>query len=405
MIVDCGIPHTIHSDNVPEFKSEKWTKLTKMYLIKNTYTEAYHPNQNPCEHHGGLLKAATSHLLLVMGAPLNFWCYALEYIALLQSVIAHWNLNWDTPHTLHYGDTLDISIFHFAFWSPVWYYAPSNSFPHSKMLPGWFIGLACNVGGTFCFLILINDDDPDTRQVLARSVIQCRYLWESPPTVDTSEYNNLKFNKNDGNTTLDDPMDDSGFSLKDYIHPEESFSHSSPDMVKSSADKDDPLHEAIAEVYGPPTKCQCIEFTNPLAVASGDVDPVLSSPMPLPPKPLSTDSHMPTIPNPFINNLSPPMTPAPPVNVSTSTPDLDCDNNPEETIPTSTLADVAEQPEECSAEVFEHMTHHLEQLAEDDLCDDLFEKVTSHTWDNGILILDIEWKMGEISSYPFTIMK
>ena len=46
MIVDCGIPHTIHSDNAPEFKSERWTKLTKMYLIKNTYMEAYHPNQN-----------------------------------------------------------------------------------------------------------------------------------------------------------------------------------------------------------------------------------------------------------------------------------------------------------------------------------------------------------------------
>ena len=154
MIVDCGIPHTIHSDNAPEFKLEKWTKLMKTYLIKNTYTEAYHPNQNPCECHRGELKVATSHLLLVTGAPLNFWCYALEYIALLQFVIAHWNLNWDTPHMLHHGDTPDISIFCFVFWSPVWYYAPSNSFPHSKMLPSRFIGLARNVGGTFAFSLL-----------------------------------------------------------------------------------------------------------------------------------------------------------------------------------------------------------------------------------------------------------
>ena len=87
----------INSDNAPEFKSEKWTKLTKMYLIKNTYTEAYHPNQNPCEHCGSVLKAATTHLLLVMGAPLTFWCYALEYITLLQSVIAHQNLTGNSP--------------------------------------------------------------------------------------------------------------------------------------------------------------------------------------------------------------------------------------------------------------------------------------------------------------------
>ena len=88
MIVDCGILHMIHTDNTPEFKSEKWTKLMKTYLIRNTYTEACHPNQNPCECRGGVLKAATSHLLLVTGTPLNFWCYALEYIALLQLVIA-----------------------------------------------------------------------------------------------------------------------------------------------------------------------------------------------------------------------------------------------------------------------------------------------------------------------------
>ena len=135
MLVDCGVPHIIHSDNAPEFKSDQWTKLTQMYLIKNTYTEAYHPNQNLCECCGGMLKAATSHLLLVTGAALKFWCYALEYIALLQSVIAHQNLNWESPHTLHFGDTPHISIFHFIFWSPIWYYAPSNSFPNSKMLP------------------------------------------------------------------------------------------------------------------------------------------------------------------------------------------------------------------------------------------------------------------------------
>ena len=184
-----------------------------MYQIKNTYTEAYHPNQNTCEHHGGVLKAATSHILLVAGAPLNFWCYALEYIALLQFVIAHWNLNWETPHALHFGNTPDISVFRFVFWSPVWYYAPSNSFPYSKMLPGRFIGIARNVGDAFCFLIVVHDDDPDQCQVIVRSVIRRCYPWETPPTMDAREYNSLKFYKNDGQTVLDDPVDDSGFSL------------------------------------------------------------------------------------------------------------------------------------------------------------------------------------------------
>ena len=79
----------------------------------------------------------------------------------------------------------------------------------------------------------------------------------------------MRFYKNDGKTVLDDPVDDSGFSLKDHLQPKESFSHSPPDMVESSATKDDPLHDMIAKVYGPPTKRQCVEFTDPLTVASG----------------------------------------------------------------------------------------------------------------------------------------
>ena len=85
------------------------------------------------------------------------------------------------------------------------------------------------------------------------------------PTMDACEYNSLKFYKNDGKTVLDDPVDDSGFSLSDHLLPKKSFSHSLPDMVDSSADKDDPLRDMIAEVNGPPMKCQCdrIPSTNP----------------------------------------------------------------------------------------------------------------------------------------------
>ena len=85
--------------------------------------------------------------------------------------------------------------------------------------------------------------------------------------------------------------------------------------------------------------------------------------------------------------------------------DLGRDDDPEEPIPISTVADAVEQPEDCPAEVFKDTTHHLEQLAEDDPQDDLFEKVKSHSWDNGILLLQIEWKTGGTSSLPFTLVK
>ena len=103
--------------------------------------------------------------------------------------------------------------------------------------------------------------------------------------------------------------------------------------------------------------------------------------------------------------LPAPMTPESPVDASASTTDLGRDDYPEEPIPVSTAADAVEQPEDCPAEVFKDTTHHLEELAEDNPQDDLFEKVTAHGWDKGILLLEIEWKMGETSSLPFTLVE
>ena len=177
--------------------------------------------------------------------------------------------------------------------------------------------------------------------------------------MDAREYNSLKFYRNDGKTVLDDPVDDSGFSLSNHLLPKKSFSHSLPDMVDSSADKDDPLHDAIAEVYGPPMKHQWVEFTDPLAVATGDVDLVVSLPRPSSPQPPSKDSSKPSSQTKIQDVLSAPMTPASPDDMSASTTDLGRDDNPEEPIRVSTTARAVEQPEDCPAEVFEDTTHHL----------------------------------------------
>ena len=72
----------------------------------------------------------------------------------------------------------------------------------------------------------------------------------------------------------------------------------------------------IAKVYGPPMKHKRIEFTDPLAVASGDADPVVSHPRPLPPQPASGDSPKPSALTPFPDDLPAPMTPPPPVDAS-----------------------------------------------------------------------------------------
>lgn len=175
MINEFGAPRQLKSDNAPEFQGKKWTAQLVSMSISSVFTGPHHPNQNLAERRGGMLKAATTHLLRITGAPLQYWCFALEYMCLVRSVTARRSLEWLSPHERHWGDRPDISVFRFVFWEPIWFYNPRQSFPKSKMLKGRFLGIAQNVGDAFCYLILSQPDDDSERaipQVLARSVIR-----------------------------------------------------------------------------------------------------------------------------------------------------------------------------------------------------------------------------------------
>ena len=82
---------------------------------------------------------------------------------------------------------MDISIFRFPWFSPVWYYAPNLDFPTDRMQPGFFLGIAENVGDRFSYEILPvkdYDDIPLYVQIkpVIRSVVRSRTLTdiESP---------------------------------------------------------------------------------------------------------------------------------------------------------------------------------------------------------------------------------
>ena len=173
-------------------------------VVDRSFTEPKHPNQNIAERRGGTLKGLTAHLLLTTGAPLDYWCYALEYMALIRTVLAKKLNKWRTAYELHYGETPDITRFRFIFWQPIWYYLKNASFPTSKMLKGRFLGMATNVCDKFCYLILTIQDDPLTKsQVLARSVVRPRYKAERAPLVFTrAGTQELVFYKADGKTPL-----------------------------------------------------------------------------------------------------------------------------------------------------------------------------------------------------------
>jgi hypothetical protein len=260
MVTDFGAPRMIKSDNAPEFKGKRWVSFLELMTISSKYTEAHHPNQNLAERRGGTLKAGTIHLLKITGTPLKFWCYALEYMCLLRSVSARRSLGWSTPHERHWGDRPDISAFRFAFWEPIWYYQPRQSFPHPKMLKGRFLGIARNIGDAFCFLIYTepefdNTGSTPTPQVLARSVIRRRYPRDPQPTTSAESETHLTFYLNDERTPLLDPPEISTTdddALDDIISPLDQIQ---VDVLQTGfIEVSDSFEDGLIEVYGPPTK-------------------------------------------------------------------------------------------------------------------------------------------------------
>jgi predicted outer membrane repeat protein len=116
MVIDCGAPSLIKSDNAPEFKGKTWVNYLRKHQIPFQFTEAFHLNENYCEHRGGAIKTAVIHILMTTNAELEFWCYCLELVFLLQSVLARCSLSCRTSQELHFGETPDISMFWFVFW-------------------------------------------------------------------------------------------------------------------------------------------------------------------------------------------------------------------------------------------------------------------------------------------------
>ncbi len=69
-IRDHGAPSALRRDNAKEEQSEAVKDINREFIIKDQYTEPYHPQQNPVESNAiRYLKGQVSHLLDKTGAP------------------------------------------------------------------------------------------------------------------------------------------------------------------------------------------------------------------------------------------------------------------------------------------------------------------------------------------------
>jgi Reverse transcriptase (RNA-dependent DNA polymerase) len=428
MVADCGAPSVIKSDNAPEFKGKRWVDYLDTVSIRSKFTEAHHPNENLAERRGGSLKAATVHLMTSTGCPLNYWCYALEYMSLLRTVPARRSLDWRTPHEAHWGDRPDISVFRFVFWEPIWYYHPRQAFPKPKMMKGRFLGVAQNIGDAFCFLILTQPeaDEESSPQVLARSVIRRRYLREEAPIVDPiGGRSTLTFYCNDEVTPLADPSP----NAIDHDTDVDPFS----DIVMGSVDElrallssptasgvvrsPDNFDDDVYEVFGPPSKRprpsiddSAVLPLDPTVLATQASD--LDSEERLSSVPL--DAVVPEVPlyNQVDTNSAVPLRDSPIASVlPAATAEADSpDDGPlgvtdDEPGAEGDVPQITQDEDMDDAHVSDEVTQQLSNVAEDGASDELFDRIDGHEWHDGQLMFQVRWKTDEVSMLPFSLVK
>jgi len=174
------------------------------------------------------------------------------------------SLNGRSGNEALHGETPDISIFRFLWFSPIWYYSPTVSFPEDKMKAGFFLDIAANTSDGFAYFILpVKDhaDIPNHRSpvTLVRSVIRSHDISTVEAPRCTQTLDRFKFYNQDGDelvgeeelamdkTSLGEHLSVSNEEM-DSIATSNSFEHErkheSPDNSRSA-----PARHSILDRY------------------------------------------------------------------------------------------------------------------------------------------------------------
>jgi hypothetical protein len=106
------------------------------------------------------------------GAPKTLWLTMAKYLADIHNTTVDKTLDWQIPLGEQKGETPDISAFlQFKYYEKIYSLDTQMKIPSTKECPGYWLGVAHNVGNRLAYVILT----ANTRQIIAHSVI-CNYL-------------------------------------------------------------------------------------------------------------------------------------------------------------------------------------------------------------------------------------
>src|SRR5210317_1951086 len=150
-----GILEGLHKDRTPEAKVQKIMDINREMRVKDTWSKAGHPNENPAEALGvNPLKRGVEVLMNRTGADDRVWTWAYMYFSDINNICATPILGWKTPISVRHGSTLDISAYLlYQFWDPIYFKIDKKS-PSTKKLEGRWLGVSKTTGDILTYDIL-----------------------------------------------------------------------------------------------------------------------------------------------------------------------------------------------------------------------------------------------------------
>ena len=175
-VAEVGAPYHLMNDNARMETSQTWKKILSKYNISSSSTEPNHGHQNPVERRIQDIKKVTRAIMDHTGSPDTFWELATTYAIILLNHTAAASLGWKTPLEKAFGVTPDISaLTQFAFYEPIYFLDSDTSYPHTREIPGRFVGIAEHTGDALTYRILTPNGSIISRSVL-RSALNPHHI-------------------------------------------------------------------------------------------------------------------------------------------------------------------------------------------------------------------------------------
>ena len=134
-IQEHGAPSILCRDNAKEEASYEVMEINRKFFIKDQFSEAYNPQQNPVEGMAiRYLKQASHTLMDQTGAPPQLWYYTIKYLCDIHNFTSNPSLPDNIiPYQMRFGVTPDISAYlQFTFWEPVLFLDMEQKWPKTR---------------------------------------------------------------------------------------------------------------------------------------------------------------------------------------------------------------------------------------------------------------------------------